>query len=194
MKNLRLAAAFAPLCLTRSLLSAAPETFKIDPVHSSAIFKIGHNNVGNIYGDFSGISGSLTQDMEAPENGKIDVTIDVNTLDTNNEKRDEHVKGPDYLSAKQFPTMNFSSDSVKKLSDKEFEAIGKFTMHGVTKPLTVKFTKIGEIEDPKGGTRIGGESTFTVKRSDYDVAASNAGLSDEVTITIAVEALHKDEQ
>lgn len=190
MKKLHLAAAVASVCIAPALLVAAPETFKIDPVHSSVIFKIGHNNVGNIYGDFSGISGSFVQDKEAPESNAVEVQIDASSLNTNNAGRDAHVKGPDYLNVKQFPTMTFKSDSIKKLSEKEFEMAGQFTLHGVTKPITAKLQKIGEAADPKGAYRAGGESTFTIKRSDYGMKVS-PGLSDEVTITIAVEGVRQ---
>lgn len=192
MKNLRLAAAVAALCLTPAFLSAAPETFKIDPVHSFAIFKIGHYNVGHVYGEFTTLTGTFVQDKEAPENSKFEVTIDANSLDTKNTSRDAHVKGPDFLSVKQFPTITFKSDSVKPLADNQFEVAGQFTLHGVTKPITAKFTKIGEAKDPKGAFRAGGESTFTIKRSDYGVTGMLNNVGDEVTITIALEGVRQE--
>ena len=150
MKSLRYAAAVAALAIVPTMVWAAPETFKVDPVHSFIIFHVDHFNVGHVYGMFNDFEGSFVYDKEDPANDKFEVKIDANSLDTKIAKRDEHVKGPDFLNVKQYPAITFKSDSIKKLSDKEFEVTGQMTMHGVTKPVTAKLEKIGEGKDPKG--------------------------------------------
>lgn len=194
MKKLRVVASLAALCLAPALISAAPETFEIDPVHSFVIFKVRHMNVGNAYGEFNNFKGTIVQDKEAPQNNSLQMEVDVNSLDTKNEKRDQHVLSPDFLNAKQFPTMTFKSDSAKKLSENKYELTGQFTLHGVTKPLTVQVDKIGEATDPKGGVRVGGESTFTIKRSDYGMTKMMDNLGDEITVTVALEGIKKAAQ
>lgn len=189
MKKIQLTAALTSLLFLPGLLNAAPETYQVDPVHSFLIFKVRHFNVGNAYGEFNDFKGSFTYDKEAPQNNKFEVTVDVNSLDTKNPKRDEHVKSPDFLNAKQFPTITFKSDSVKQLADNQFEMAGQLTLHGVTKPLTLKLEKIGEAKDPKGTERIGGESTFTIKRSDFGMTGMAGALGDDITITMAVEGI-----
>lgn len=189
MKSLRIAMLAAAVAVAPAWLSAAPVTFQVDPVHSFVIFKVRHMNVGNAYGEFNDFKGTLVYDAEAPEKSSLDLTIDVNSLDTKNAKRDEHVKSPDMLNAKQFPTITYKSTAVKKLDDTHFELTGDLTMHGVTKPVTAKLEKIGQATDPKGGERIGGETTFTIKRSDYGMPGMQGALGDDITITVAIEAI-----
>lgn len=191
MKMLRTAAAVAAIALAPALIWAAPETFKIDPVHSFVTFKVRHMNVSNAYGEFKDLKGSLVYDKDNVANSKFEVEIDANSLDTKNPKRDQHSKSPDFLNVKQFPTITYKSDSVKKLSDDEFEMTGQLTLHGVTKPLTSKLKKLGEATDPKGVHRIGGESTFTIKRSDFGMTGMMNALGDDITVTIAVEAIQE---
>src|SRR5690606_31015704 len=130
------------------------------------VFKVKHMNVGNAYGTFNKFSGSFVYDKENIENSKLELEVDATSVDTNNTKRDEHIKAPDFLNVKQFPTFTYKSESVKKISDTEYELTGPLTAHGVTKPVTSKVVMIGEATDPKGTHRIGGEATFTIKRSD----------------------------
>ncbi len=190
MKNLRLAAAVATLCIAPAFASAAPETYKIDPVHSFIVFKVLHNNVGNAYGTFNDFKGSFVYDKENPENGKLEIEVDANSLDTKNAKRDEHSKSPDFLNVKQFPTITFKSESVKRISDTESELTGPLTLHGVTKPVTAKVVKIGEVEQ-KGKHIVGGEATFKIKRSDYGMTNMLNSLGDEITLTVAVEGVRE---
>lgn len=182
--------AIATFALAGSLF-AAPETFKIDPKHSSVNFKIGHLGVSNVHGRFNTFEGGFTQDKENDANNEFHMTVDTASLDTGIEARDKHVTSPDLLNVKQYPEMTFKSDSVKKLSDNEFEIKGSLTLHGVTKPVTAKLHKIGEATDEKGVHRAGGESTFTIKRSDFGMTGMQGALGDEVTVTIAVEAIRE---
>jgi polyisoprenoid-binding protein YceI len=192
MKLFHLAPLARAVCLAPAILSAAPENYKIDPVHSSVTFKIKHMNVSNVHGRFNKMEGAFTYDKEDAANNKLELTIDTDSLDTANAKRDEHVKGPDFLNVKQFPKMTYKSTSIKKLSDNEFEVTGDLTMHGQTKPVTAKLQKIGEASDPKGVHRAGGESTFTLKRSDFGMDKMQNALGDEVTVTVAVEGIRQD--
>jgi len=191
MKKLRFAAALATVCFVPGLLCAAPETFEVDPVHSFIVFKVRHANLGNAYGTFNTFKGTIVRDKEAPEKSSIQLEIDVNSLDTKNPKRDEHSKSPDFLNAKQFPIATFKSDSIKKLSDTEYEVAGQMTLHGVTKPVTAKMVQLGEITDQKGVHKIGGETTFVIKRSDFGMTNMLNALGDEITLTVAVEAAAK---
>jgi polyisoprenoid-binding protein YceI len=188
MKLLSLAPLALAICLTPALVSAAPEDFKVDAVHSSVIFKIKHMNVANFYGRFNKVEGTITQDKEKPENGKLVVKIDATSIDTGNVKRDEHVKGPDFLNVKQYPTIEYKSTAIKAVSENEFEVTGDMTLHGQTKPVTAKMQKTGETTDQKGTHRLGGETTFTFKRSDFGMNKMLENLGDEITVTVAIEA------
>ena len=163
--------------------SASAETFKIDPVHTSVIFKIQHMGVSNFYGRFNDASGSYSLD---PANGNIDVVVKTASLDTNNKKRDSDVLGPNFFNGTEFPTITFKSNKISKAGDK-LTAAGDLSFHGVTKPITVTLATVGP-KQTRMGTRSGFETTFTIKRSDYGFAqAGQDGLGDEVQLTISVE-------
>jgi polyisoprenoid-binding protein YceI len=175
-------AAFSATCF------AAADTYKVDPVHSSVIYKIRHMGVTNHYGRFNTLGGTITMDEAAPESGSIQLEIDANSFDSGNVKRDEHVKGPDFLNVKQFPTITFKSTQLKKTGDKTLDLTGDLTLHGVTKPINAKLELIGKGKNPRGGEVAGGEATFTIKRSDFGMAFMLQGLSDEIGIIVGIEA------
>jgi len=178
------AAAHAPV--------AAPTQFEIDGVHSSVIFRIQHSGVSYFHGRFNSIQGLITVDAEKPEASSVELTIAAESVDTNNGKRDDHIRSPDFLNASEFPEIQFKSDSVKALGDKTFEIAGKLTLHGETKPVTVKAEQTGLAKNPRGEGQITGfETTFTVKRSDFGMDQMLDSLGDEVRLTVAVEARSK---
>ncbi|HEX3134688.1 MAG TPA: YceI family protein [Planctomycetota bacterium] len=171
--------------------ASAADSYTIDPVTSSAIFRVKHFNVAYFYGTFNAIEGVLQWDNAAPASSKVEITIQAASVDSRNEKRDAHLASPDFFDAKQFATLKFVSSSVKAMDATHFEIAGDFTMHGVTKPLTIAVTKTGEGKDPKGSQRIGFETTFVVKRSDYGMVKLLENIGDEVTVTFATEGIRK---
>jgi polyisoprenoid-binding protein YceI len=168
---------------------ALADSFKIDPFHSSILFKVGHFGVGNVYGRFDTFSGTFTLDQNDPSKDAVSVEIKTDTVDTNAPKRDADIKGPDFLNTAQFPTATFKSTSVKKIDDKTYEVTGDFTLRGVTKPLTLNVQAIGSGPGPKGEFRSGWEATTTLKRSDFEVKALLPAVTDEVGLRIAVEGI-----
>jgi polyisoprenoid-binding protein YceI len=165
------------------------DSYKIDPVHSMILFKIGHFGVGNIYGRFDSFAGDITFDQNDPTKDAVNVEIKTDSVDTNAPARDKDIKSPDFFNAAQFPTATFKGNSFKKIDDKTYEVTGDFTLRGVTKPLTLKVNLIGTGKGPKGETRAGAEATATLKRSDYDVKAFLPAVSDQVELIIAVEGI-----
>ncbi len=166
----------------------AAETYLVDPIHSSISFMISHQKISNIHGRFNNFSGKITIHSEDPTKSSFALSIPVESIDTNNAKRDEHLRAPDYFNVKQFPTMSFQSTKVKPV-DGGFEVTGDLTLHGVTKPIT--FTLKGGdkvVEFPKGVKRIGLTSTFSIVRSDFGVNAELGGLGDEIPISVGIEA------
>jgi polyisoprenoid-binding protein YceI len=166
----------------------AAETYLVDPIHSSISFMISHQKISNIHGRFNNFSGKITINSEDPSKSSFALSIPVESIDTNNAKRDEHLRAPDYFNVKQFPTMSFQSTKVKPV-DGGFEVTGDLTLHGVTKPIS--FTLKGGdkvVEFPKGIKRIGLTSTFSIVRSDFGVNAELGGLGDEIPISVGIEA------
>jgi polyisoprenoid-binding protein YceI len=166
----------------------AADTYTVDPVHSSISFMISHARISNIHGRFNDFSGKITLDTADPAKSSFALTIPVESIDTNNVKRDEHLRAPDYFNVKQFPNMSFQSTKVTAI-DGGYEVTGDLTLHGVTKPITFKL-KGGDkvVEFPKGTKRIGLTSTFAIVRSDFGVNAELGALGDEIPITVGIEA------
>jgi len=146
------------LALSLLPLSAvqAAETFEIDPVHSSISFKVRHLNVADFYGRFNEIKGTVSFDKDAPEKSSVTAEVAVESIDTHNDKRNQHLKSPDFFNAKQFPAISFKSTKVEKDGD-DFKVTGDFTLHGVTKSITVEFEKVGEGKGMQGEMRAGGK-------------------------------------
>ena len=182
---------FAVSMLT-SLSAGAADTFKIDPVHSSIVFKIKHFNASFVYGRFNDVEGKIVFDEANPAGSSVELDVKAESADTHNAARDEHIKKPDFLDSKQFPTISFKSSAVAKGRDADsFDISGDFTLHGVTKPVKVTFVKTGMGLDPKGNTHIGFEGSFTIKRSDYGInfMPDPKVLGDEIPLMIAIEAV-----
>ena len=180
--------ALAATLLTCGTLAGAAETYTVDPVHSSISFMIEHAGISNIHGRFNAFSGKITIDSADPAKSSFALSIPIDSIDTNNAKRDEHLRAPDYFNAKQFPNMTFQSTKVKPI-DGGFEVTGDLTLHGVTKPVT--FTLKGGdkvVEFPKGTKRIGLVSSLSINRSDYGVDAEPKALGLEIPILIGIEA------
>ena len=180
--------ALATFLATCGTVARAADTYTVDPVHSSISFMISHAGISNIHGRFNDFSGTITIDTADPTKSSFAISIPVESIDTNNVKRDEHLRAPDYFNAKQFPTMSFQSTKVKAV-DGGYEVTGDLTLHGVTKPVSLKL-KGGDkvVEFPKGTKRIGLVSTFSIVRSEFGVTAEIGALGDEIPISIGIEA------
>lgn len=162
----------------------AGETYKVDPVHSSVIFRIGHANIGVVYGRINDAAGSFSIDAD-PAKNTFELELQVAKIDTNQPKREEHLRSPDFFNAKQYPTITFKSTSVKKGEGKMLEVSGDLTVHGVTKSITIPVEIIGE-GDFAGTHRVGLEAIFTIKRSDFDMKGVPM-VGDDVRLMVALE-------
>jgi polyisoprenoid-binding protein YceI len=168
---------------------AVAETYQVDPVHSSFVFRVKHFNVGYIHGRFNDVSGTVTFDPDKPEAASFDIQVKAASIDSNNPKRDQHLRGPDFFNVKEFPTIAFKSKEVKPLGDKMYEVTGDLTLHGVTQPVTAKVEYVGAGKDPRGTQRAGFEATFTVRRSEFGMKGMLGGIGDEVRVTAAFEGV-----
>jgi polyisoprenoid-binding protein YceI len=172
-------------------LARAAETYKVDPVHSSCLFRAKHFNAGYFYGRFNEITGTIVVDEANPAKSSAEIQVKVESIDTNDAKRDQHLKSPDFFNAKQFPTITFKSKQVKKSGKDTYEMTGDLNLHGVTRSVTAKVTRTGEGKDPFGKFRIGFETVFTIKRSDFGMKFMLGPISDEIQLIISVEGLRQ---
>jgi polyisoprenoid-binding protein YceI len=164
----------------------AAENYKIDPVHSAVIFRINHLDLANFYGRFKEPTGAVALDKEDPSKSSFTFIVKAENVDTANEKRDAHLKSPDFFNARQFPEITFKSTAVKASGD-DFEVTGDLTMHGVTKSIIVPLKKTGEAQTPMG-YRTGWETQVDLKKSDYGIKGV-PGVGDDVHLIIAFEAV-----
>jgi len=166
---------------------SADEGFKVDAVHSTAIFGIKHMAVAYNYGRFDKLEGKFNIDAAKPESSSIDVTIDTDSINTANSKRDGHLKSGDFFSVKEFPKATFKSKSFKKTSEGKYEVAGDLTIRGQTKPMTVTVEDTGRATGQKGEV-AGIRSIFTFKRSEFGMNYMvGKGLADEVEMIISLE-------
>jgi polyisoprenoid-binding protein YceI len=186
-------ALFAALvCLAGSASAVRADDYNVDPVHSSISFKIAHAGISWVHGRFNELSGSFTIDPESADKCSFALEIKAESVDTNNAKRDTHLKSPDFFNVKQFPTITFKSTSVKAIKD-GYEVTGDLTLHGVTRPVTFALLGGRKVELPKGVGRIGFWTDFAIKRSDFAVGDDKfkGALGDEVPISIGLEGTKK---
>lgn len=176
---------FAP-----EIVAAAAQSYKIDGVHTSVLFRAKRMDVVNIYGRFNEVSGSITADADNPEKSSVEITIKTQSIDTGETRRDDHLRSPDFFNAKQFPTIVFKSTKVTKVGENTYEITGDLTLHGVTKSITGSVEMTGKAKDPRRGqSLIGFETTLTIKRSDFGMKFMLGPVSDEIQITLAVHAV-----
>jgi polyisoprenoid-binding protein YceI len=169
---------------------ASAADYDIDPVHSGVNFKIAHMGISWVYGRFDSFSGGFTLDPSNPAASSFAMSIKVDSVDTNNKKRDEHLASPDFFNVKQFPGMDFKSTAVKAV-DEGFQVTGDFTMHGMTKPIALTLKGGRTAEFPPGTKRTAFVTQFTVKRSDFGIDKFKDMLGDEVYVDISFEAIQK---
>jgi polyisoprenoid-binding protein YceI len=169
---------------------AAADKYVVDAVHTSVSFKVGHVGISYIHGRFNEMSGEFTLDKANPAGSSFTMSIRADTVDTNNKKRDEHLRSPDFFNVKQFPMITFKSTSVKPAGD-GYEVTGDFTLHGVTKPITLTLKGGKEVEFPKGVTRTGFSTELTVKRTDFGMDKLVGPAGDEVHIAVSFEGTRK---
>ncbi|MFN8671217.1 MAG: YceI family protein [Candidatus Sericytochromatia bacterium] len=191
MKNLiKKTALLSSLFVLTSLPVFAAETYDVDPVHSSVVYKLHHFGVPN-QGIFTDVSGKVVFDEKNPSKTTVDLTIKADSFYTGNGKREEHIKSPDFLNVKQFPEIKFKSKSVKAKGKMDFEVTGDLTLHGVTKEVKGVFTRVGKTKGMKGEMRSGGETTLKLKRSDFGMKELLGPVSDEISLSITVEGILK---
>lgn len=168
---------------------AAEAVYEIDPVHSVVLLKVKHLGLADAYGRFNEMSGTVRHNAEDPSQSSIEFTVQADSIDTANEDRDKHLRGPDFFNAAEFPVLTFKSTKVEKKDDNEFEVTGDFTVRGVTKPVTFEFEVGGTGKGMQGEERFGGDADFTVKRSDFGIDYLPEALGDEVEVTVSVEGI-----
>jgi polyisoprenoid-binding protein YceI len=182
--------AYLPIiALLSTAALAAPVTYVIDGNHTLPRFSYNHLGYSMQLSRFDKTTGKIVYDADA-ETGSVDVTIDMKSVDTGNPMFNEHIQGADFLDTATYPTAIFKSTAVKFARGYPATVEGNLTIKGVTKPVTLTVTSFQHMMHPMlKKDAIGANATTTIKRSDFNAGKYAPLVSDEVTITLPVEAL-----
>ncbi len=177
----------------------AADDWAIDPMHSAAHFSIKHMMISTVRGGFGKVTGNVNYDGKNLATAKVNATIDAKTVNTGEDKRDEHLRGKDFFDTEKFPDITFKSTGIKAKGKGKFAMTGDLTMHGVTKPVTLDVEGPSQsIKDKQGNTKVGFSATGTIKRKDFGVTYNSVldgggvALGEEVPITLDVELSKPD--
>jgi polyisoprenoid-binding protein YceI len=183
------------MATTTTELTALTGTYTLDPAHSRIGFVARHAMVTKVRGAFNDFEGTAVLDGENPSNSSAQVTIQVHSIDTRQQQRDDHLRGNDFLSMDEFPTITFVSTGARALDDDVFELTGDLTVKGVTKSVAIPFEYQGAAQDPFGNSRVGFEGAVVINRKDFGVnfnAALETGgvlVSDKITLEFEISAI-----
>ena len=172
---------------------ATTTTWAIDPMHSEVQFKVKHLMVSTVTGSFSQYEGQLKMAGDDFADANITFSADINSINTGNEQRDGHLKSAEFFDAEQFPTLTFTSTSMTKTGDDTYSLVGDLTLHGVTKPVTLKAEYGGQMQDFYGQTKAGFELTGTIKRKEFGLVwdgvteAGGVVVSDDVRLVMNIQ-------
>ena len=173
--------------------TGASQTWTIDDVHSMALFRVHHMGAGMFWGRFDGVAGTVTTTGTGPDTLAFDVTIDIASISSGNDKLNGHLKSPDFFSMKEFPSMTFKSTKAVRGADGMWDVTGDLTMHGVTKSVNAKVEQTGRMKG-RGGEAIGFEATFTVDRSQFGMnyGVEKGAIGKDVRVIVGLEAQASD--
>ena len=191
-KLLKLSAAMALVAGVATSALAAPETYNVDSGHTFPRFSYTHLGLSTQLSKFNKTTGTLVLDAAA-KTGSVDVVIDMKSVDTGSTVFNGHIQGEDFLDTARFPTASFKSTKVVFDGDKPSAIEGNLTIKGVTKPVTLKVTHFVSTAHPMlKKPAIGADASTVIKRSEFNAGKFAPNVGDDVTITLAVEAIKAD--
>jgi len=180
------------LLAVRPAQARDPITYDIDATHSSIVFKVMHKGVNFVYGRFNEFEGTLgINDRKDPSKIEIDIEVDPKQIDTANKKRDRHLRSDDSFDIKEHKVISFKSTACKEVEENKFELAGDMTLLGQTRPITVIFELTGMADQGPDTKLLGGQTTFTIKRSEFGMDNMLGGIGDDVTIIVSLQAVRK---
>ena len=178
--------------------AATTTTWQIDPQHTAAGFAVKHLMISTVRGQFKGVTGTVNWDDQDISKSTVDITIDANTVDTSEPKRDADLKSDKFFDVVKYPTITFKSKNIEQVSAGKLKITGDLTIHGVTKEAVLDVEgPTPPVKDPWGNTRVAANATTKVNRQDFGVkwnANMDGGgvvVGDDVAITIDLEMIKK---
>lgn len=194
----RIIASIATVIALALPVVASASTWSIDPDHSNVGFKVRHLMVSNVKGNFEKFSGSVDLNDKDITKSKVEVSIDTNSINTNVQKRDDHLRSADFFDVAKYPAMTFVSKKVAKAGKDKLKVTGDLTLHGVTRQVVLDVEGPSkESKDPWGNIRKGATATTKINRKDFGLVWNTAletggvAVGEEVTITLEIEMIRK---
>lgn len=173
-------------------------TWTIDPAHTEIGFAVRHLMLSTVRGRFGAVTGTVTVDEKSPRTAKVDVTVDVSSVDTRQEMRDNHLRSPDFFDVAKYPTMHFVSKKIEGDVTKKFRVIGDLTIKDTTREVALDVTLEGRAIDPWGNDRVGFSATGKLNREDFGLtwnqALETGGVlvGDEIKLSIDAELVRQN--
>ena len=171
----------------------ATTTWAIDPTHSEILFKVKHLLISKVTGQFKQFTATVTTEGDDIATAKVHFSADIDSISTNNEQRDAHLKNTDFFDATTHPQLTFESTKLEKIDDEKYKLYGTLTMRGTSKPVVLDVEYGGMTKDPWGFTRVGFEVTGKISRKEFGVSFSMVSetggllLGDDVALHVATE-------
>lgn len=188
-----LAGNFFILILLHGTVTAQSTKWSYDASHAKVGFAISHFGISETEGKFTRFDGVVLSDEPDFSDARINFSIDVNSIDTENEQRDTHLKSPDFFDVAKYPTITFKGKSLKPVGKNRYKLIGDFTMHGMTKEITLDVVYKGTVVDPFNNTKAGFKITGVIDRTDWGLdwngtlAAGGLLVGNEVELDVNIE-------
>ena len=180
-----------------SATNTTTSTWIVDPAHAELAFAVRHLMIATVRGRFGAVTGTVTVDETNPHAAKIDVTVEVGSIDTRQEMRDNHLRSPDFFDAANHPTMHFVSKRIEGDPTAKFRAIGDLTIRGTTKEVVLDVVAEGRGKDPWGNDRAGFSATSKISRESFGLLwnqaleAGGVAVGDEVKLTLDFELIRQ---
>ena len=171
----------------------ATTTWAIDPTHSEILFKVKHLLISKVTGQFKQFTATVTTEGDDIATAKVNFSAGIDSISTNNEQRDAHLKNTDFFDAATHPQLTFESTRLEKIEEEKYKLHGTLTMRGTSKPVVLDVEYGGMTKDPWGFTRVGFEVTGKISRKEFGVSFSMVSetggllLGDDVALHVATE-------
>lgn len=192
LSALKLSLATASLVFASQAFGA---NYDVDPAHSRIGFSVKHLMIATVPGNFNEFSGKFDFDAAKGELKSSELTVQAASINTNNAKRDEHLRSPDFFDVAKYPTITLTNSKIKKAGKNKFKWTGDLNMHGVTKPVTLDLTYTGTMKGMMGEQRVGFEATGKINRKDFGLnwnkalEAGGVAVSEDVQLIVEVSAI-----
>ena len=175
------------------MTTATKTLWNIDPTHSEVQFKVKHLVISTVTGSFNSYEGNIEADGDDFENARARFTADIDSISTNNEDRDQHLKSDDFFNAEEYPQLKFESTNFEKIADGEYKVTGDLTIRDVTKEVELDVVHGGTVGDPYGQTKAGFEVAGSINRKEFGLTwdavteAGNVVVGDKIKLQLNVQ-------